>query len=883
MSLSPGHKLAHYEIVEPIGKGGMGEVYRAKDSKLGRDVAIKVLPDEFAENEERLARFKREAKVLASLNHPGIAAIHGLEESEGTHYLVLELVPGETLAERISRGPIPVEEALEIASKIAEALEEAHEQGIVHRDLKPANIKQTEDGKIKVLDFGLAKVFQGETPDADSSMSPTLTRDATRVGVILGTAAYMSPEQARGKPVDRRTDIWAFGAFLFEMLTGTKPFPGDDISQTLARVIDREPDWNALPATVSPSLATYLRRCLQKDPRQRVQAIGDVRLAMEGAFETTPTQQGAVSQPLGWRASMGMAAAAALLVSVITGVAVWRVTRPDPPPRPVARFSLPLPPDVSLSGTGRKVVALSSDGTRLVYSANNQLYLRAMDQIEATPVRGTESARSPFFSPDGEWVGFWADGHLKKIAIPRGAVVNLCEALNPWGARWGADDTIVFGQSGAGIMRVSADGGTPEVLIPLEGTEEVGHGPQVLPGDKAVLFTLGDGGNWDDAQIVVHSLETGERKVLIEGGRDARYVPTGHLVYVLDGTLLAVPFDVDELEVTGGPIPMAEGVVTAGGNTGAAQFSVSDTGVLVYVSGSGLDRTLVWVDRDGREEALAAEPRAYEYPRISPDGGRVALSVFEQETDVWIWDFARETLSRFTFSSSGDARPVWSPDGQQLIFESHRDGQGNLFAKSARGTGQVERLMESERHQSPLSMTPDGAWVVLEDGQSPTNLSLLTMSGERVLEPLLSSDFNETNGVISPGGRWLAYQSDESGQYEIYVRPFPNVEDGQWQISNGGGTRPLWAPDGRELFYLASGLMAVGVQTEPSFAPGNAEEVFGGSYFASLRGPSSLTYDISPDGKRFLILKESAGGDSTGFIFVQNWFEELKRLVPTDN
>ena len=441
------------------------------------------------------------------------------------------------------------------------------------------------------------------------------------------------------------------------MLTGTKPFPGDDISQTLARVIDREPDWNALPATVSPSLATYLRRCLQKDPRQRVQAIGDVRLAMEGAFETTATRQGgAVSQPVGWRPSIVMAVAALLVL--ITGVAVWNL-KPEAP-LPTARFSLSLPPGVSLTYTGRHVVALSPDGTRLVYSANEQLYLRAMDQMEATPVRGTEGgARSPFFSPDGEWVGFWVGGQLKRVAIRGGAPVSLCEAQNPWGARWGADDTIVFGQRGAGIMQVSADGGTPEVLVAVDGTGEVAHGPQVLPGEEAVLFTLGDGTNWDDAQIVVHSLETGERKVLIEG-RDARYVPTGHLVYVLDGTLLAVPFDVDELEVTGGPVPMVEGVMTGTAASGAAQFSVSDTGALVYVTGGGPgNRTLVWVDRDGSEEALAAEPRDYELPHISPDGGRLAVTV---QQDIWIWDFARATLNRFTFSPSIDRSGVWSPD-----------------------------------------------------------------------------------------------------------------------------------------------------------------------------------------------------------------------------
>ena len=531
-------------------------------------------------------------------------------------------------------------------------------------------------------------------------------------------------------------------------------------------------------------------------------------------------------------------------------------------------------------------MALSSDGTRLVYSANDQLYLRAMDQMETTPVRGTEGdARSPFFSPDGEWVGFYAGGgQLKKVAVSGGAPVTLCDAQVSLGARWGADDTIIFGQRGTGILQVSADGGTPEVLIPLTGTE--GFGPQVLPGDKAVLFTLGQNGmSWDDAQIVVHSLETGERNVLIEGGRDARYVPTGHLVYVLDGTLLAVPFDVDALEVTGGPIPMAEGVMTAGLRSGAAHFSVSDTGALVYVTGGDpAERTLVWVDRDGREETLAAEPRAYRHPRISPDGGRVAVVVRDPEQDIWIWDFARETLTPLTFGSRNDFYPVWTPDGRQVAFASNRDPPFNLFWKAADGTGTVERLTESESQQFPYAFTPDGSQLVfLERGEQSVTLGVLSLEGSS--EPLLETEFDERNGEISPDGLWLAYQSNASGQDEIYVRPFPNVDDGRWPISNGGGTRPLWAREGQELFYLAAGaMMAVPVetvQTEPRFAPGNAEEVFAvRGYFVESAG---RTYDISRDGERFLMIKEGAGGESTECILVQNWFEELKRLVPTDN
>ncbi len=885
MSLPAGHRLAHYEILKPIGKGGMGEVYRARDTKLDRDVAIKVLPEKFAKDKERLARFEREAKLLASLNHPNIASIYGLEESDGLKALVLELVEGPTLAERIADGPISVEETLAIAKQVVEALEAGHEAGVIHRDLKPANVKVKEDGTIKVLDYGLAKALEGEASsgtDSRLSQSPTLTRHGTQVGVILGTAAYMSPEQAKGKRVDRRTDIWAFGAVVFEMLSGKRAFAGEDVSDTLAAVLRAEPDLDVLPAETPESLLLVLRLCLSKDVTERFQSIGDVRLALKGAFETTTIQQGAVSLPVGWRPSMGTATAAALMLSVITGVAAWSVMYREPTPRPVIRFSLPLPPGETLTAAGRHAVALSSDGTRLVYSANDQLYLRAMDQMEATPVRGTEGGTSPFFSPDGEWIGFYAaGGQLKKVAVSGGAPVTLCEAQTSLGARWGADDTIIFGQRGTGILQVSADGGTPEVLIPLTGTEV--FGPQVLPGDKAVLFTLGHGGmSWDDAQIVVHSFATGERNVLIEGGRDARYVPTGHLVYVLDGTLLAVPFDVDALEVTGGPIPMAEGVMTAGLRSGAAHFSVSDTGALVYVTGGDpAERTLVWVDRDGREETLAAEPRAYRQPRISPDGGRVAVVLRDPEQDIWIWDFARETLTPLTFAPRSDFYPVWTPDGRRVAFASNRDGKFNLFWKAADGTGTVERLTESENLQFPYAFTPDGRQLVFSEfGEQSVTLGVLSLEGSS--EPLLENEFDEQNGEISPDGLWLAYQSNASGQDEIYVRPFPNVDDGRWPISSGGGTRPLWARDGQELFYLAAGaMMAVDVQTEPSFAPGNAEEVFAvRGYFVESVG---RTYDISRDGERFLMIKEDAGGESTEFIFVQNWFEELKRLVPTDN
>ena len=604
MSLSSGHKLDHYEILELIGKGGMGEVYRARDGKLGRDVAIKVLPDELAEDTERLSRFQREAQVLASLNHPNIASIYGLEQSEGTHYLVLELVPGETLAERIARGPIPAGEAIEIAMQIAEALEAAHEQGIVHRDLKPANIKLTEDGKGKVLDFGLAKAFVQQTPEADSSMSPTLTRDATRVGVILGTAAYMSPEQAKGKRVDKRADIWAFGAVVYEMLTGKRAFTGEDVSDTLAAVLRAEPDLDALRADVSPAVRTALARCLEKNPTERVRDIGDVKLAMGGAF-AEPADDDAVlgATSTARRASVGAliaAVAAAFALSAITGVAVWNLKpqarRPSvrvvATPPSATRLDISLAPDVD--------VAITPDGTRIVYavSGNGQreLVVRPLDQLEATPItkgrdRGARIIpRGVFLSPDGNWVGYFQSRRLQKVSILGGPPVTICPLPDgaPRGASWGLDDTIVFATSSptsaptSGLWRVPAAGGEPEELTKPDPDGGDHLWPEILPGGEAVLFTI-MGDSVESAQIALLTLVDGHIRVLIPGGSNPRYVASGHIVYGVGGTLRAVGLDLETLEVTTDPVPVLEGVVTK--PSGAADFGVSRDGSLVYVAG----------------------------------------------------------------------------------------------------------------------------------------------------------------------------------------------------------------------------------------------------------------------------------------------------------
>ena len=872
----------------------MGQVWQATDTQLNRQVALKILPDAFADDPDRLARFKREAQILASLNHPNIAAIYGIEEAEGTRALVLELVEGPTLADRIAKGPIPLDEALPIAKQIAEALEAAHEAGVIHRDLKPANIKVREDGTVKVLDFGLAKAFQPDTGDPGLSASPTisLTAAATQMGMIIGTAAYMSPEQARGKPVDRRADIWAFGVLLVEMLTGQRPFQGEDISLTLAAVMTFEPDLNRLPDGLSPAFRTYLVRCLEKDPRERVRDIGDVRLALKGAFETTvsiPSEPVAVPQLQVWQRPIPLVHGVLLLV-VLSGLAVWSLARPTP--QAVTRFEVPLRAEESFSGPGRHIVAASPDGRHIVYTTADGLSLRSLDEVTPVLVAGTDgNTREPFFSADGEWIGFWVGevgGQLKKVAMSGGAAVTLGDAQNPWGASWGADDMILYGQGPDGIWRVPATSGTPEVVIPVEDGESA-HGPQMLPGGEWVLFTLRPAGVnlWDEAQIVMQSLVTGERVVLIEGGRDARYVETGHLVYALNGVVFAMAFDRDARQVLGGPVPLVEGVRGAQAVTGAVYFSVARNGSLVYVPGSaggGTVVSLVWVGRDGDEERIPAPPRAYDRPRVSPDGTRVAVDIADGDnTDVWIWDLARETLTQLTFDEGVDDVPLWTPDSARVVFRSSRDG-GGLFWKAADGTGQVERLKDGAAR--PYAWAADGRLIFEQAG----DIGVLTMEGERTVEMLLDAGFAEREPALSPDGRWLAYISNETGTPLIYVQPFPNIDDGLWNVSLGFGADPVWSPDGRELFYRIQGgadLMVAQIETEPTFSSRTPEPLFSQSGYAIVGGGGTgRRFDLAPDGDRFIFRKSGTVGQTsdddsfTGMIFVENWFEELKARVP---
>ena len=882
----------------------MGEVYCARDIKLGRNVALKILPEAFSSDPDRILRFQREARVLASLNHPHIAAIYGLEEGQpGTapSFLVMELVDGEDLSRRIARGAMAIAEALPIAMQIAEALEAAHEQGIVHRDLKPANVKVRPDGTVKVLDFGLAKTYAPEPEGAaalHASRSPTITSPAmlTGVGMILGTAAYMSPEQARGKPADKRSDLWAFGAVLYEMLSGRRAFPGDDVSDTLVSVLRDEPGWMALPPSTPPPIRRLLRRCLEKDRKRRFDSAADARIEIEDAMMTPPGDVATPSPAPGSLSSRALPWAVAALCGIVAilGWAPWRSTAP---PR-VTRTTIVTSGATALTITGfDRDFAISPDGRHLVYVGNDttQLFVRAFDALEPLAIVSADRVTAPFVSPDGEWVGFTAGGStLQKVKMTGGPTITLARLdATTRGAVWAADDTIIFatGNPATGLQRVSAAGGIPEVLTrPDHARGEADHlWPALLPDGRGVLFTITSQiGGLETAELVVRDLRTGTNKSLLRGGSHAHYVASGHLVYVAAGTLRAIRFDANRLETQGTAVPILPGLVTT--STGGGDFSITSDGMLVYVDPVGSlaanARTLVWVDRTGKEESTGAPPHAYLHPRLSPDGKRVAFWNADQDDDIWIWDLGRTNATRLTLTvdASQDRFPVWTADGRRVIFTSNRGGAHNLWWQAADGTGRAERLTTSDSAQFPTGTTPDGAAVVFNETTPTTGSRLrqLALNGTGEVKPLLQGKFDEYNGDVSPDGRWLTYDSNRSGSFEVYVRPFPNVDDGEWQVSTAGGTKPLWARNGQELFYVGADGALLRVPVEVSGATWHAGapvKLFDGRYVNT--GTSGRTYDVSPDGQRFLMIKPPADARTAvrGLIVVQHWDDELKRLV----
>jgi eukaryotic-like serine/threonine-protein kinase len=887
VALASGTRLGCYEILSPLGAGGMGEVYRAHDTKLKRQVAIKILPPSVSADPERLSRFQREAEVLAALNHPHIAAVYGLEDSGGVKALVMELVDGEDLAQRLIRGAIPLHDTLPIAKQIAEGLEAAHDRGIIHRDLKPANIKIRSDGTVKVLDFGLAKPVDSRPASGDLSTSPTITTPAmTQAGMVLGTAAYMSPEQARGRPVDKRADIWSFGCVLYEMLTATRPFAGEDVSEVAASVLAREPDWSRLPADLSPALGVLIRRCLQKNPKQRIGDMQDVRLALEGAFDVSQPS-GDVSSHNRWSArNLALVIAAVVATTAaVTGLAAWILLRSEGP-RSVTRLQMLLPAGQTFYFNGRPIVAISPSGRQVAFQAGLGLWLRSLDELEAKPIPGAEGeARGPFFSSDGRWLGFYAAGELRKVSVTGGAPVALTKAVNPWGATWGADNMILYGQGSKGIWRIPAAGGTPEQVVAVA-DGELAYRPQLLPGGEWVLFTLRPRGvgSWNRAQIVIQSLATRERVVLIDGGRDARYLPNGYLIYGLNGSLLAVPFDLRARRIAGGAVPLVRDVFDSGTISGAVHFDVAADGSLIYVPRIDTALRLAWVDRNGREETVPGEPRPYRHPRVSPDGTRIAVEIEDpNNTNVWVGDSKRGGFAQLTRGEDIGSDPMWTRDGRHIVFSSVRGPEG-LFLQAADGSEAAQHLTDGVNGARATSWTSDGKLVYeelagddvlvrsLTDGAAPQQIRLFDAP----------EYFNERLPMMSPDGRWLAYQSTESGKMEIYVRPFPNVRSARWQISEGGGFAPLWSPDGREVFYRnADSIVAVKIRTEPTFGVVSSGALFNLAGYV-LAGTRGVRYDVGRDG-RFLFLKSDSPGDSASrqdIVVVANWFEELKRLVP---
>ena len=898
MALNIGSRIAHYDVTALIGEGGMGRVYQATDTKLNRQVALKILPEAFATDPDRLARFQREAHILASLNHPNIAQIHGIEEQGDTRALVLELVEGPTLADRISKGPIPIDEALPIAKQIAEALEAAHEAGVIHRDLKPANVVVKEDGTVKVLDFGLAKALD-PSPTSDPSESPTLTAAATQMGVIMGTAAYMSPEQAKGKTVDRRSDVWAFGAVLYEMLSGRRVFVGDDVSDTLVSVFRDDPDWAALPDDVPPRVRQAVQVCLQKDPKRRVRDVSAIRLAMEGAFETTasPSSDAVIAPRLQiWQRPLPLGLGALLLV-LASGLAAWNFA-----PRErleVTRFDYDLPVNHQLRRETHSVLAGSPDGRRFVYNTTDGLYLRSLDQLEARLLPGTEEdLRTPFFSPDGESLGYYQRGQLKRLSLSGGAAVVLCTAVAPWGATWASDGTILFGQP-EGVMQVSENGGTPSLVVPATAEEQV-HGPQLLPGGDVVLFSatnsaVGAGGNrWDEAQVVVHSLISGERTVVVEGGSDARYLQSGHLVYALRNELFVVAFDVERLAVTSSPVSAIQGVARAVA-TASANYAVSSQGTLMYLAGD-VGRSispLAWVDRHGNAEAIDTIPAAaYMVPRLSPGGERVLVWA---DGDWRVYDLATGREIRVT--TDGQAAPYggWSHTGAEVAYSSSRAGEGqgqmNLWVQSPGGGDAGRQVTQEEGEVHFDSWSPDGRTVLAHHHRlgSPTRV-VTTQVQESDAETLvfLEGPFSANNGLFSPDGRFVAYQSLETGEQTLYIRPYPGPGV-QIPASVGGAIEPVWSANG-ELFYRRLDdytMMAVEVSTDPELTVGPPRELFPGTPGPPGAG-GRARYSVTPDGERFLFSadmlraqeSEPTVGTSLQVNVVLNWIEELKERVP---
>jgi eukaryotic-like serine/threonine-protein kinase len=877
LPISTGSRLGTYEILEMLGEGGMGVVYRAHDSRLQRDVALKLVHPHLVD-ENRLERFRGEARVLAALGHPNVASVYELGDADGMAFIVMELVPGETLADRLMTGPLPGSDVVRIASQVAAALESVHDKGLIHRDLKPANIKLTPDGVVKVLDFGLAKAT-GAIGGAHSDLLTASVK--TREGVIAGTVAYMSPEQARGQEIDRRTDIWAFGCVVYEMVVGRPAFAAATTADTIAAVMERPVKWAAIPPDVPPVVARVLRRCLQRDPKQRLRDIADARLDLEDA--TTNAESVAVPQDRKWR--QVLMAMGVLATGFGLGALAISMTRPASDPVPPARFVVTLPSTTPLAGLDFPSAIISPDGRRVVFVASRggrtELFQRSLNSIDPLPIPGTTNAVGPFFSPDGQWVAFFADGQLKKVNLAGGPPVTLCEAPVGLGGSWGPGDLIAFASAtGSGLSRVSAAGGIPERLTMLDiARGEFSHRwPEWLPDGETVLFTVGTSstsGSWSDAQIVAQSITSGKRTMLVRGGTNPHYLSNGSLLYAQNSRVMNVALDASSLTISGSPVAVLENVRQSA--DGAVQLSVARSGTAVFVPGGpgASERRLVSVGRDGSSTAFAASPGAYAFPRVSPDGQKLIVAMEAPTRDLWLYDVTSGTTTQVTFDS-GATSPTWTRDPKRVAFSSTRVGVLNLFTAIIGEPGRSERLVADENQQFPGSFAPDGSLVFTEQRPATGRDILLLPAGGRMSRDLLASRADETSPKISPDGQRLAYVSNEAGRSDVYVTPLSNPARAR-RVSVEGGSEPAWSSGGRELFYRQGTTMmaaTIDASGQPQSAPRRLFDV------DFVRGTlDAANYDVMPDGRFVMVQRSSQSSDLTLHVLL-NWVGTLTASSP---
>jgi serine/threonine-protein kinase len=880
--IEPGSQLLHYRLIEQIGEGGMGVVWKAADTSLNREVAIKILPEIVASDADRLARFEREAHLLASLNHPNIAAVYGLHEHEGLRFIAMELVPSEDLAARLERGPLPLELALATASKVADALDAAHERGVIHRDLKPANVTLAEDGTVKVLDFGLAKAFDTGDASGSPSMSPTITSAGTMAGTLMGTAAYMSPEQAKGKTVDRSADVWSFGVMLHEMLTAKQLFARETISETLASVLMSEVDVEGLPAETPRAIRALIDRCLIKDSRKRLRDIREARLVLEdpnaaslasGAVASvTDTAPAASASRLPW-ILVGLMAAAMMLVQ-------WGPWREAPEPASPRHLRVQTVADLPLFSFSYGAAAIfSPDGSKYAFisgdATNRELYVNDLDRLEPKAISGTEGAYHPFFSPDGEWIGFVTRTQLKKVSAFGGTPVVIADVSLGRGATWSSDDTIIYAPSpNSGLLRIAASGGEPEVVTELAEGEYTHRWPSLLPDGRGMLFTAHDmGSDFNEARIELFAFESGERTVLHHGGQYARYVDNGHIVYAREGTLYALPFDLGAQEVLGPPFPVLEGVTTGSAN-GGAQYSVSRSGDLIYYHGvTAVEAEAIRVTRDGEEAPIAATTAVQGSLRYSPDGKQIAV---QQDLQIWLIDNERGTRSRLTFSDMADWSPVWSPDGKQIAFASTRSGVGDIYIKAADGSEDAVALFQSDRQVTPTDWSRDGRTIAInrQSGKTGMDIAMLDVETGEVHD-WLATRAQEIGPQFFPDGEWVVYASEESGEFEIYVQRFPKP-GGKQQVSTGGGFTPQVAADGSKIFYLTvDAVMEVPVRKEGSrLVIGQPQKVVRIDSSAS----QTRIFAVSPDGEEFIYRRTATDAATASQLshvnIVFDWFAD---------